>query len=199
MTATLGGFWDSMLAEGRRWFVTATSDSHSNWRDGGNDFWPGEYSKTYVQARADHGDIVDGLRYGRIFVTTGDLVSEVDVIVSSGSKQAGIGGTLMARKGQTLTVTIRLRDPAAANAGGRTPDVARVDLITGPVTGFVADWSRDGEVLTMTHRIPAVTGPLYLRVRGTSSDEQEPEADPKGEDPWSDLWFYANPIFVIVK
>jgi hypothetical protein len=218
MTATLGGFWDSMLAEGRRWFVTATSDSHSNWRDGGNDFWPGEYSKTYVQARADHGDIVDGLRYGRIFVTTGDLVSEVDVIVSSGSKQAGIGGTLMARKGQTLTVTIRLRDPAAANAGGRTPDVARVDLITGPVTGSVADrttarapatavthrftaadWSRDGEVLTMTHRIPAVTGPLYLRVRGTSSDEQEPEADPKGEDPWSDLWFYANPIFVIVK
>ena len=218
MTATLGGFWDSMLAEGRRWFITATSDSHSNWRDGGNDFWPGEYSKTYVQARPDHGDIVDGLRSGRIFVTTGDLVSEVDVIVSSGGRSVGIGGTIKARKGQPLTVTIRLRDPAAPNAGGRTPGVARVDLITGPVTGSVADrtttrapatavtrrftaanWSRDGEVLTMTHRIPALTGPLYLRVRGTSSDEQEPEADPKGEDPWSDLWFYANPIFVIVK
>ena len=51
----------------------------------------------------------------------------------------------------------------------------------------------------MTHRIPAVTGPLYLRVRGTSSDELEPTADPKGEDPWSDLWFYADPIFVTVK
>ena len=51
MTSVLGGFWDSMLAEGRRWFITATSDSHANWRDGGNDFWPGEYSKTYVQAR----------------------------------------------------------------------------------------------------------------------------------------------------
>jgi len=218
MTATLGGFWDSMLAEGRRWFITATSDSHSNWRDGGNDFWPGEYSKTYVQAQPNHGDIVDGLRSGRIFVTTGDLVSEVDVIVSSGGTQAGIGGTLKARKGQPLTVTIRLRDPAAANAGGRSPSVARVDLITGPVTGPVADrttaraptttvthrftaadWHREGEVLTMTHRIPAVTGPLYLRVRGTSSDELEPTADPKGEDPWSDLWFYANPIFVNVK
>lgn len=218
MTATLGGFWDSMLAEGRRWFITATSDSHSNWRDGGNDFWPGEYSKTYVQARPDHGDIVDGLRSGRIFVTTGDLVSEVDVIVSSSGRSVGIGGTIKARKGQPLTVTIRLRDPAAPNAGGRAPGVARVDLITGPVTGSVADrttarapatavtrrftaadWSRDGEVLTMTHRIPAVTGPLYLRVRGTSSDELEPTADPKGEDPWSDLWFYANPIFVTVK
>lgn len=199
-------------------FITATSDSHRNWRDGGNDFWPGEYSKTYVQARPDHGDIVDGLRSGRIFVTTGDLISEVDVIASSGGKQAGIGGTLLARKGQPLTVTIRLRDPAAANAGGRTPSVARVDLITGPVTGPVADrttarapgssvthrftaadWRRDGEVLTMTHRLPAVSGPLYLRVRGTSTNELEPTPDPKGEDPWSDLWFYANPIFVTVK
>jgi hypothetical protein len=218
MTATLGGFWDSMLAEGRRWFITATSDSHANWRDGGNDFWPGEYSKTYVQAQASHADIVDGLRSGRIFVTTGDLVSEVDVIVASGGRRAGIGGTITARKGEMLDVTIRLRDPAAANAGGRTPEVARVDLILGSVTGPVADrttarapattvphrftaadWRRDGEVLTMTHRIPVVTGPLYLRVRGTSSGELEPTADPKGEDPWSDLWFYANPIFVTVK
>ncbi|WP_313670744.1 phosphoesterase [Sandarakinorhabdus sp.] len=218
MTATLGGFWDSMLAEGRRWFITATSDSHSNWRDGGNDFWPGEYSKTYVQAQVSHADIVDGLRSGRIFVTTGDLVSEVDVIVASGGRRAGIGGTITARKGEMLDVTIRLRDPAAANAGGRTPEVARVDLILGSVTGPVADrttarapattvphrftaadWRRDGEVLTMTHRIPVVTGPLYLRVRGTSSGELEPTADPKGEDPWSDLWFYANPIFVTVK
>lgn len=218
MTATLGGFWDSMLAEGRRWFITATSDSHSNWRDGGNDFWPGEYSKTYVQARADHGDIVDGLRSGRIFVTTGDLVSEVDVIASSGRASAGIGGTLAVRKGAAVEISIRLRDPAAANAGGRSPSVSRVDLIMGPVTGPVADrttarapattvthhftaadWRREGEVLTMTHRIPAVTGPLYLRVRGTSTDELEPTADPKGEDPWSDLWFYANPIFVTVK
>jgi hypothetical protein len=218
MTATLGGFWDSMLAEGRGWFITATSDSHANWRDGGNDFWPGEYAKTYVQARATHADIIDGLRSGRIFVTTGDLVSEVDVTVASGSKRAGIGGTLSARKGQMLEVTIRLRDPAAANAGGRTPEVARVDLIIGGITGAVgdrstatapatavthrftaADWRRDGEVLTMTHHIPALTGPVYLRVRGTSTAEPEPVADPKGENPWDDLWFYANPVFVTVK
>lgn len=218
MTAILGGFWDSMLAEGRRWFITATSDSHANWRDGGNDFWPGEYSKTFVQARADHRDIVDGLRSGRIFVVTGDLVSEVDVIASSGSAKAGIGGTLEVRKGQPLDITIRLRDPAAANAGGRKPDVARVDLIIGSITGPVVDrttalapqtavsrrftttdWRREGEIITMTHRIPAVTGPIYLRVRGTSTAELEPTGDPRGEDPWSDLWFYANPLFVSVK
>ena len=218
MTSVLGGFWDSMLAEGRRWFITATSDSHANWRDGGNDFGPGEYSKTYVQARPEHGDIVDGLRSGRIFVTTGDLVSEVDIIASSGRAKAGIGGTLTVRKGQMVTVTIRLRDPAAANAGGKTPGVARVDLISGPITGPVAnrstdrapgtsvarrftagEWQRDGEIITMTTSLPAVTGPLYLRVRGTNTAELEPGADPKGENPWDDLWFYANPIFITMK
>ncbi|WP_310496144.1 phosphoesterase [Sandarakinorhabdus sp.] len=218
MTATLGGFWDSMLAEGRRWFTTATSDSHSNWRDGGNDFWPGEYSKTYVQARPQHSDIIDGLRTGRIFVTTGDLVSEVEVIAASGRGRAGIGGTLNARKGRPVDVTIRLRDPAAANAAGYTPSVARVDLIIGPVTGPAADrrtdsapataiarrftsadWRRDGEYLTMTYSVPAVTGPLYIRVRGTGTTELEPSQDPKGENPWEDLWFYANPIFVTVQ
>ena len=51
MTARLGGFWDSMLGERRRWWITANSDSHIHWTDGGADFWPGEYSKTYVLAK----------------------------------------------------------------------------------------------------------------------------------------------------
>ncbi|WP_353901506.1 hypothetical protein ABUL04_10295 [Micromonospora harpali] len=33
---------------GRRWWITAISDSHVHWTRGGSDFWPGEYSKTYV-------------------------------------------------------------------------------------------------------------------------------------------------------
>ena len=44
MTAKLGGFWDSMLGEGRRWWITANSDSHKHYSEGGVDFWPGEYS-----------------------------------------------------------------------------------------------------------------------------------------------------------
>ena len=27
-------------------------------------------------------------------------------------------------------------------------------------------------------------------------NELEPAEDPADEDPWSDLWFYSNPIFV---
>ena len=217
MTARLGGFWDSMLGEGRRWWITATSDSHSNWRDGGSDFWPGEYSKTYVHARRDHNDVLDGLRNGRMFVTTGDLISELDVTVKAlgGRKTANMGGAILAKTGDDVEVVMRLRDPSGANHGGYMPEVARVDLIIGDVTGPVTDrsadrnpstrvekrfaagdWTRSGEVLTMRHTLRNVQGPLYVRVRGTNTTQIEPTADPKGENPWEDLWFYSNPIFV---
>lgn len=217
MTARLGGFWDSMLGEGRRWWVTATSDSHRHYSEGGDDFWPGEYAKTYVQARADAADILDGLREGRVFVTTGDLIAELDVVATGTGGEAAMGGSLDVRQGETVEITIRLRDPAATNAGGRTPQVRRVDLIVGEVTGpardrsadtnpttrverrfTAADWRADGEVLTLTHRLEVGRGSLYVRVRGTNGDEAEPGPDPAGEDPWADLWFYGNPIFLTV-
>jgi len=221
MTARLGGFWDSMLGEGRSWWVTSTSDSHRHWREGGSDFWPGEYSKTYVFARRAYDDVLDGLRAGRVFVTTGDLISELDVaavVEGTSTPPAGIGRRLTVASGRDVRVTIRLRDPAGANHRGETPSVARVDLIVGEVTGRATDrssdtnpttrvvrrfgpgdWRRDGEYVTMTHTLRGVHHTSYLRVRGTNTTELEPAPDPAGEDPWTDLWFYANPIFLTVQ
>ena len=40
----------------------------------------------------------------------------------------------------------------------------------------------------------------YLRLRGTNNkDELEPEADARGENPWHDLWFYSNPVFIQLR
>jgi hypothetical protein len=60
------------------------------------------------------------------------------------------------------------------------------------------EWKRDGAYRTATYRMENVTSDRYLRVRGTNGDEAEPLPDARGENPWSDLWFYANPIFVHV-
>lgn len=221
MTAQLGGFWDSMLGEGRRWWVTATSDSHRHYTEGGNDFWPGEYSKTYVKAQHTYDDVLDGLRNGRVFVTLGDLVSQADVTVQTadGRSRAEIGGTLKVRKGSDVTVVIRLRDPAGPNFGGRSPEVARVDLIRSEIGPRLADraadrnprarverrftagdWVREGEMISIAYTLKNVVEPTYVRIRGTNrAEELEPEADPPGEDPWSDLWFYANPVFIEVE
>lgn len=227
MTARVGGLWDALLGEGRRWWITATSDSHVNYRDGGIDFWPGEYSKTYVYARPDYGDVLDGLRNGRVFVTTGDLIDQLDVRASSHGRvpwhaeargnTAEIAETLALRGNsrQDVTVQIRFRHPASPNARGDRPRVNRVDLIVGEITGPVtdrsqdtnpttrvvarfseADWRREGDFLTMAYTLEDVRKASYLRVRGTNTSELEPQPDPRGEDPWTDLWFYSNPIFL---
>lgn len=215
MTARLGGFWDSMLGEGRRWWITANSDSHIHWSDGGVDFWPGEYSKTYVLAERSHEAILGGLRAGRIFVATGDLVTELDVTARAGKSSAATGGTLSVPKGSDVTVTIRFRDPQTPNAHGDNPSVARVDIIRGKVTGpsssrgnntnpsarvearfTPSQWKRDGDSILVSHVIRKLRTDEYIRVRGTSTQELEPQPDVQGESPWSDLWFYSNPIFL---
>lgn len=220
MTAQVGGLWDSLLGEGRRWWITATSDSHVHYSEGGIDFWPGEYSKTYVFADKTPEAIISGLRAGKIFVTTGDLISELDVSVSvvGSSSIATMGGTLQIKSGDDVEVTIRFKDDKGNNSQGQNPTVARVDLIRGDVMGrledratnknpttrvearFTADnWSAAGDYRSISYRLRNVTKNEYLRVRGTNTTELEPLPDPKGEDPWSDLWFYANPIFISVK
>ncbi len=215
MTARLGGFWDSMLGEGRHWWITANSDSHVNWREGGGDFWPGEYSKTYVWAEKSHSDILNGIRDGRIFVTLGDLISELYVTARTSAGSAEIGGTLSVESGETVEVTIRFLDPETENAGGQNPAVQRVDLIMGQITGRVENqdtdtnptthvetrftpenWVQDGDYTIMSYRIENLTSDSYLRVRGTNGAELEPAQDPQGENPWTDLWFYSNPVFL---
>jgi hypothetical protein len=217
MTARLGGFWDSMLGEGRKWWITANSDSHIHWTDGGADFWPGEYSKTYVHAAKNHAAILDGLRKGRVFVTTGDLISALDITakVSGGMAKAVTGETLAVPKGKAVKLTIAFLDPETRNANGDNPKVARVDLIRGRVNGPVADrttdtnnttrvearfspaqWRRMGDYQVIDYEIKGLEAHEYIRVRGTNTDQMEPVPDVSGESPWTDLWFYSNPVFL---
>jgi hypothetical protein len=221
MTAIVGGLWDSLLGEGRRFWIVATSDSHVHYADPvqqGADFWPGEYQKTYVKALPTYDDVLDGLREGRIFAVAGDLVSELDLSASAAGEQAGAGGALSVAAGTSVDVTIRFRDPEAVNAAGENPTVARVDLIVGRLHAPLADqridrnptarvaerfgpgsWSRSGEVVTITTRVSAGAHGVFVRVRGTNTAELEPAPDPPGESPWQDLWFYSNPLFIEVE
>lgn len=221
MTARVGGLWDALLGEGRRFWIVATSDSHVNYAETarpGSDFWPGQFHKTYVFAHKTYDDVLDGLRRGRSFAVAGDLVSELDVDVAANGQVAHLGDTLTVTVGADLEVTIRFRDPDGPNAHGDNPKVARVDLIAGDVrapgvnrNGDVNDsakvvgrftaatWTTAGGVTTVRTTIPTVRGAMYLRVRGTNTAELEPSMDPPGENPWSDLWMYSNPVFVEIR
>jgi hypothetical protein len=122
MTARVGGLWDSLLAEGRPWWITANSDAHWIYLDqvargpgsdfardgyyqdpvhggatpgfGNGDFWPGYYSRTHVgAARFSYAGLMQGMRAGRMWVDHGGLVDHLDVQVRQAGTRA-LGGTL---------------------------------------------------------------------------------------------------------
>ncbi|GLX11455.1 hypothetical protein [Microbispora sp. NBRC 16548] len=203
-----------------------TPVSHVHYDEGGSDFRPGEYSETYVYAGWDYADILDALRNGRIFVTLGDLIDRLDLTVRRAGKapQHAEANGSSATVGETLTlhgrdrdaeIEVRVREPRTPNAKGQRPHVNRIDIITGRVTGPAADrssdtnpttavagrygpgqWRREGDEIVVRHTLRDIDGPMYVRARGTNTDELEPQPDPRGSDPWSDLWFYSNPVFI---
>ncbi|MFG2549840.1 PHP domain-containing protein [Streptomyces sp. NPDC048581] len=108
-TATVGGLWDSMLAEGRLFSTTTNSDAHrivfDTWKNGdwpagqnfdttgklpdpvntdtpqpGSDFWPGQFSRTHVGVtRYGYRAVMAGLRAGRVWLDHGHLLDGLDV------------------------------------------------------------------------------------------------------------------------
>ncbi|MER6349404.1 PHP domain-containing protein [Streptomyces sp. NPDC001595] len=253
MTATVGGLWDSLLAEGKPWWITANSDSHQVYGDtaarGGGDFnangryddpvyaggidltqgdyWPGQYSRTHVGADGfSYAAVMDGIRAGRIWVDHGQLISGLDARVAGGGRWATLGGALHVKKGTRVTLTVDVALAGGPNWAGFTPSLARVDVIQGDVTGEVKDKDtftaptakvvksyevdKSTGTVRLSYDLGQVDRPVYVRLRGTDGnrsavgamgaavDPAGPALDVVGDaDPWRDLWFYSNPIWVL--
>ena len=167
--------------------------------------------------RKNYDSILEGIRNGHVFVTTGDLINELHVEVLHHRQSAAIGEEITIPGGSEITINIRVRDPELPNFANENPTVERVDLIAGEVLGRSSDpsinkndttkviarfsetdWRKEGEFLLMQHRM-TLDSAQYIRVRGTNTGELEPQLDPPGENPWSDLWFYSNPVFISIE
>jgi hypothetical protein len=211
MTTQVGGIWDQMLAAGRHFWITASSDSHVNVRDGGSDFDPGEYSRTYVWARPEADDILDGVRAGRMFAVTGDLIDALELTVQAADGRGAVGrmgDTVAVTAGTPMRVQLRVRRPDGVNAAGQRPVLQQLQLIVGSGSGneqvpgmqtrrFTAnEWRQQGAWYQVTWELPAPAAGGFVRARGSNTDEPAPLADVKGEDPWQDLWFHSNPVFI---
>ncbi len=157
-TATIGGLWDALLGEGRNWWNFASSDFHMHWSQGGSDFYPGEYQKDYVMVDTTVSNkeaaVVDGLRSGNSWWVMGDLIDRLQFTAESNENIATMGQTLTVNAGDTVTIAIRVHDPAGKNncpLDINNPSLAQVgieqplaqpvldhvDLIMGDVTGYV--------------------------------------------------------------
>lgn len=255
-TATVGGLWDSLLAEGKPWWISANSDSHTNFLDtvergpgsdfttngyyedpvysgkpntSAGDFHPGFYSRTHVGVRkAGYAAVMSALRAGNVWVDHGQLVESVDVQVRAGGAVVGLGGILTAKRGSRIELRVRIVAATRANWAGFVPALRKVDLIVGAVTGPAADrdtmyapetrvrrsWDVSGKpVVEIAQSLGVVDDRgLYLRLRGSDGNRTAPgyrgaAVDPAGPamdvqgdaDPWKDLWFYTNPVFVLPR
>lgn len=147
MIAKLGGVWDALLGEGRRMWSVGDSDFHFKTAGGqfSSGYYPGEYTRNYVWVEGTGMPaIVRGLRSGKAFSVTGDLISALEVAIASPSAGAAeIGGELRVAAGSELTITIRFKSEAPSNyetsvgggdVPGALPVVDHVDLIAGDVS-----------------------------------------------------------------
>lgn len=131
MIAKVGGLWDALLGEGRRFFAFVNSDFHNT----EGDFWPGEYAKSYTFVKGNElKSIVDGMRSGNSFIVHGDLINGLRFHAESQGLPATMGETLHVGKNAKVEISVAFRSPAVNNRGV-SPRVDHIDLIAGTVSG----------------------------------------------------------------
>ena len=149
--AELGGWWDALLGEGRKIWNMANSDHHFKTRDPyASGYYPGEYAKNYTWVGGEEGSeltterLLAGLRSGNSFSVFGDLINALDFhVADSQAAQATMGQALNVNAGETVSVTVRFKQPEYSHreqtvgdedfAQTLNPGVDHVDLIVGDI------------------------------------------------------------------
>jgi hypothetical protein len=157
----VGGVWDAMLGEGRNYWFFASSDWHTRAgastgalafgpddRRSSQDFYPGEYQRAYVMVRDSAAklhpqSIVDGMRTGNVFTTSGQLIDRLAFVAcasypgvqfrsnaaveamataaafnqtdTDSANCATMGEKLKVRAGAEIVVSVVVRDPTGTN------------------------------------------------------------------------------------
>jgi len=152
-SAIIGGLWDSMLSEGRNFWLFANSDSHNE----AGDFYPGEFQKNYTYTDGKTAqNIVDGLRSGNTWVVEGDLIDSLlyKIETIGTEKVTGVmGSNMLITKGKSVKITIKARDPQGVNFNSYSaynkPVLNHIDIIKGKVTGKIDPASPNYNVQTV--------------------------------------------------
>ncbi|MBO9683051.1 MAG: hypothetical protein J7502_10355 [Flavisolibacter sp.] len=184
----VGGTWDALLGEGRRFWLVASSDFHGM----SSDFWPGEYHRTWIYAKdtTDPLSILEGMRSGNMYVCNGGLINALEVTAVQGGKTATLGQTLNTKPGLPVEIVIRFQT-SKPNFNNTLPEVKMVHLITGDITAMTqpgtpefendtnpsakveklftaADWKQNGGWNEIRYTIKNPTKDFYFRVRGAN-------------------------------
>jgi hypothetical protein len=191
--ARIGDAWDTLLGQGLDvWAASAPSDFHNVDPADLNDYWPGQFSETwmYAPSRTAQG-VLQALRAGSFFADHGGIVREVElrVRVAGLARAAGAGEVIAAAPATNVSVEVSFRVPERALPEG-TNRIDQVELIaikngTASVVA-TATPSSTGPALTYSTTVPA--GGVVFRSRGS---RRLPDGDR--------LMFYTNPVRIAAR
>ncbi|MCA9210133.1 MAG: PHP domain-containing protein [Planctomycetales bacterium] len=193
LAAEVGGVWDALLARGIDiWAARAPSDFHrtTGRENSWSDYWPGEFSETWIYAPDRTADgVLRALRAGSFFAGHGHIAREVQLEVAADGldRPATAGEVIEAREGTSLQVTLAAEIPAV-DWSGTSNHIDEVELIAIGAAGaesIVKQPPHEGRHL-LTHSLRLSGGGVVLRARLRRVVEEGP-----------DLLFYTNPIRVI--
>lgn len=185
MVSRVGGVWDSLLSEGRHFWVFNSSE-YSKWNTDIKsgpagptqvavgkdwyDYYPGQYNKTWTYVNGTgYDNLLAGIGAGDSFIVDGDLINHLDFRAATATASRTMGQTLIAHKGKRITITIRFRSPTT-NANGDRPRVNHVDLIAGSLHGKAAPFLADGTTPNPAYATADVTATTKVIKRFTSAN-----------------------------
>jgi hypothetical protein len=138
--AQIGGVWDSLLGEGRNWWFFASSDWHNRGSFGPDDrrstqdFYPGEYQRDFVlTSKKDANqllkpqEIVDGLRTGNSFTSSGQLIDRLAFVACPGKKVTNAALEAAVLKAATANTQVDL--PGCVTMGDKVQINAGDDVV----------------------------------------------------------------------
>lgn len=185
-----GETWDRLLQLPRDvWAARAPSDFHRHGGDPWGDYWPGEFSETWVYVpERTTAAVLQALRAGSFFAAHGGIVRNVVLSVDADGLQRAVwpGEAVRVPPGTVLGVQLTAAVPAT-DLNGEANQIHEVEfIVVGPDTAETFPVSPEpGSNLVATHQVRVESGLLAIRARGRRRVAGGP-----------DLMFYTNPIRV---
>ncbi len=187
--AEVGGVWDQLLARGEDvWAARAPSDFHSLQMD----FWPGEFSETwlYVPTRTPEG-VLKAFKAGSFFAGHGHIARNVELQIHAEGlpRPAYAGETIALATGSNLTVELKLEIPPT-DWEGQPNQIDQIELIAVTPQGGARVIERQPYVpgQSFIRKFKELRAGFVVRARGRRIVPDGP-----------DLMFYTNPIRIVTE
>jgi hypothetical protein len=186
--ARVGDAWDTLLKNGLDiWAADAPSDFHNDRKGDLHDYWPGEFSETWLYApEKSHAGVLKAFRAGTFFGVHGHIAREVELTVEAAGlpRPAGVGEIIELPKESFFIINLHCSVPST-DWEGKPNYIGDIDLIgvTNSSSSVLATVPLDkqGNIQPQPMQVPP--GGIVLRARGkrVASDG-------------SHLLFYTNSI-----